>query len=143
MMQPASRCHASEATCDIWVWWQPPHQQAVGWDPTINDGVRLNIRLFVRAGLGKRGRPGAGILGRKPNVGWKKDRAKGPNEPRPREDFPWFWGCAGDADDEARRTEFVADPAAEFDGIRWNDLHYRNRTKRHAHMHAHSWEAKL
>ena len=34
------------APFDIFVRWKPIHQQAVGWDPDLNDGIRLNIRPF-------------------------------------------------------------------------------------------------
>jgi hypothetical protein len=37
-----------EPPYDIFVRWKPLHQQAIGWDPDINDGVRLNIRPFLR-----------------------------------------------------------------------------------------------
>ncbi|MFA7072900.1 MAG: hypothetical protein WC138_10375, partial [Methanoculleus sp.] len=38
------------------------------WDPDPNDGVRLNIRPFVEAG----------VLRSKPRINWKKDRGKDP-----------------------------------------------------------------
>ena len=50
-------------------------------------------------------------------------------ELRPREDYPWFWGCHGDGT-EAERTDFRG--SRDFDGDRWNDLHYRNAVKRSA-----------
>ena len=37
----------SEPQDDIFVSWKPLHQQPIGWDPDINDGVRLNIRPFL------------------------------------------------------------------------------------------------
>ena len=117
------RILTGEPPCDIFVRWRPPHGQAIGWEPRINDGVRLNIRPFMRATLRKGGRTGAGILRWKPNITWKKDRGKEPEEPRPREDFPWFWGCPGDGPIDGR-TDFKAEADAEFDGNRWNDLHY-------------------
>ena len=117
-----------EPPCDIFVRWRPLHEQAIGWEPDINDGVRLNIRPFMRAQLRKGGRAGAGILRWKPNIRWRKDRGKEPAEPRPREDFPRFWGCPGSGS-EAERTDFAAAPDAEFDGNRWNDLHYTRRIK--------------
>ena len=69
--------------------------QAIGWDPDLNDGVRLNIRPFMRADLRKGGRAGAGILRWKPNIKWDKDRGKEPGEPRPREHFPLVLGVPG------------------------------------------------
>ena len=63
-----------EAPYDIFVRWKPLEQQPIGWNPDLNDGVRLNIRPFMKAkDLGKKG---AGILRAKPNIHWKKDRGK-------------------------------------------------------------------
>lgn len=57
---------------DIFVRWKPLHEQPIGWNPDLNDGVRLNIRPFMAAkDMGKKG---AGILRGKPNIDWKKDR---------------------------------------------------------------------
>ena len=108
---------------DIFVRWKPLHEQAIGWEPDINDGVRLNIRPFMSAELRKGGRAGAGILRWKPNIKWgpKADRGKEPESLRPKFDFPWFWGCNGDGD-KADRTDFR--DCGDFDGNRWNDLHY-------------------
>jgi hypothetical protein len=57
-----------EAPYDIFVRWKPLHEQPIGWDPDPNDGVRLNIRPFVEAG----------VLRSKPRINWKKDRGKDP-----------------------------------------------------------------
>ena len=122
------RIRNGEPPCDIFVRWRPLHDQAVGWEPDINDGVRLNIRPFMRAELRTGGRAGAGILRWKPNITWKKDRGREPEELRPRGDFPWFWGCPGDGS-WAQRTDFIAVRDAEFDGNRWNDLHCTRKTK--------------
>ena len=122
------RILGGEPPCDIFVRWRPLHGQAIGWEPNINDGVRLNIRPFMRAKLRTGGRVSAGILRWKPNISWRKDRGREPEEPRLREDFPWFWGCPSDAS-EAQRTDFTAAPDAEFDGNRWNDLHYTREAK--------------
>jgi len=121
-----------EPPYDIFVRWKPLHQQSIGWDPDINDGVRLNIRPFLNARLRKGGKAGAGILRAKPGtIKWKKDRGKEPIGSK--EDFPWFWGW-----DEAN-TSMAVDygapiceaPAAgdSFDGNRWNDLHYTRAAK--------------
>lgn len=40
-----------EPPYDIFVRWKPLHQQPLGWEPDINDGVRMNIRPFVEAGV--------------------------------------------------------------------------------------------
>ncbi len=63
-----------EAPYDIFVRWNPLEEQPIGWEPDLNDGVRLNIRPFMTAtDVGKKG---AGILRAKPNIHWKKDRGK-------------------------------------------------------------------
>ena len=131
LQEQLQRILAGEPPYDIFVRWRPLHGQAIGWEPNINDGVRLNIRPFMRAELRKGGRAGAGVLRWKPNVKWGKDRGKEPSEPRHREDFPWFWGCSGGGG-ESNRTDFRAAPDAEFDGNRWNDLHYSGGVKRQA-----------
>ena len=117
-----------EPPCDIFVRWRPLHEQSVGWEPNLDDGVRLNIRPFMRAELQSGGRKGAGILRVKPNVKWGKDRGKEPQKLRPREDFPWFYSCPGQGS-EAGRTDYVAPPEAAYDGSRWNDLHYTRAAK--------------
>ena len=116
-----------EPPYDIFVRWKPLHQQAIGWDPDINDGVRLNIRPFLSAQLRKGGKTGAGILRAKPGtIKWAKDRGKEPM--RSKDDFPWFSGW--DENIPAMATDFGAQipgapPAGDsFDGNRWNDLHY-------------------
>ena len=121
-----------EPPCDIFVRWKPLHQQAIGWDPDINDGVRLNIRPFLNALLRKGGKTGAGILRAKPGtIKWAKDRGKEPS--RSKEEFPWFWGW--DENSPAMATDFGAPvpgapPAGDsFDGNRWNDLHYTRAAK--------------
>ena len=116
-----------EPPFDIFVRWKPLRQQAIGWDPDINDGVRINIRPFLNAQLHKGGKTGAGILRVKPGtIKWAKDRGKEPM--RSKDDFPWFWGL--DENSPAIATDFGAPvpgapPAGDsFDGNRWNDLHY-------------------
>ena len=128
LQQQLQRILVGEPPCDIFVRWRPLHGQAIGWEPDINDGVRLNIRPFMRAELRKGGRAGAGLLRWKPNIKWGKDRGKEPEELRPREDFPWFWGFPGGRG-EAARTDFRGASDAEFDGNRWNDLYYSRGIK--------------
>ena len=48
-----------EPPYDLFVRWKPLHEQAVGWEPDINDGVRLNARPFMNAELHKGGKKGA------------------------------------------------------------------------------------
>jgi hypothetical protein len=64
-----------EPPFDIFVRWKSLSQQPVGWEPDINDGVRLNIRPFMADDI-PGGKKGAGILRWKPNINWNKDRGK-------------------------------------------------------------------
>ena len=109
-----------EPPYDIFVRWKAINEQAMGWDPDINDGVRLNIRPFMKAELQTGGKKGAGLLRWKPNIHWKKDRGKEPMSLRPRAEYPWFWGC-----DDSGSLEECTDVTGtvDFDGNRWNDLH--------------------
>ncbi len=63
-----------EAPYDIFVRWKPLEEQPIGWNPDLNDGVRLNIRPFMT--VEDVGKKGAGVLRAKPNIHWKKDRGK-------------------------------------------------------------------
>lgn len=111
-----------EPPYDIFVRWKPLHEQPIGWDPDINDGVRMNIRPFMTARpLGAKAK-GACILRTTPKIKWDKDRGKEPD--RDKADYPWFWGW-----DEAS-ADFAG--AATFDGNRWNDLHYSRSVKQAA-----------
>ena len=112
-----------EPPFDIFVRWKPVDQQPVGWEPDVNDGVRLNIRPFMAEDI-PGGRRGAGILRTKPNIHWRKDRGKEPF--REKESFPWFWNFSGNGT-RPERTDFSG--SREFDGNRWNDLHYTNAAK--------------
>ncbi len=123
LQEQLERILEGEPPCDLFVRWKPLDAQAIGWEPDLDDGVRLNIRPFMRAELHKGGRGRAGILRWKPNIQWGKDRGIEPQEPRPRDEFPWFYGCPGDGSAMAR-TNFTASTNARFDGRRWNDLHY-------------------
>jgi N-6 DNA Methylase len=55
-----------EPPYDIYVRWKSIEEQPLGWYPDIDDGVRLNIRPFVEAG----------VLRSRVNVKWGKDRGK-------------------------------------------------------------------
>jgi hypothetical protein len=90
---------AGEPPYEIFVRWKPVHEQAIGWYPDLNDGVRMNIRPFVEAE----------ILRKTPNIKWTKDRGKEPE--RDKHDFPWFWS------------------SGEFVGDRVNDVHLTNEKK--------------
>lgn len=71
-----------EQPYDIFVRWKPLAQQPIGWDPDLNDGVRLNIRPFLS--VPEVGKKGAGVLRERPKVKWDKDR--GSDVPS----APWF-----------------------------------------------------
>jgi hypothetical protein len=93
---------AGEPPYDIFVRWKPLADQPIGWNPDLNDGVRLNIRPFMTAG----------ILRKNPNIKWTKDRG---NEPeRPGDQYPWFWN------------------GKSFTGERVNDIHLTNAEKQAA-----------
>jgi len=63
-----------EAPYDIFVRWKAIDKQPIGWEPDLNDGVRLNIRPFKTAG----------VLRWKPYIKWAKDRGTDP------ESAPWY-----------------------------------------------------
>jgi hypothetical protein len=84
---------------DIFVRWKPLHEQAIGWHPDLNDGVRMNIRPFMEAG----------ILRKNPNIKWTKDRGKEPEQNQ--NDYPWLWS------------------GNEFVGDRVNGVHLTNAEK--------------
>ena len=115
---------------DIFVRWRPLHEQPIGWEPNLDDGVRLNIRPFISAELQFGGLKDAGILRAKPSIKWGKDRGKEPQALRPKDEFPWFYSCPGQAP-ETDRTDYRAAPEAEYDDNRWNDIHY-TRAAKHA-----------
>ena len=77
-----------EPPYDLFVRWKPIEEQVIGWEPDINDGVRLNIRPFMSQDV-PGGKRGAGILRAKPNIHWKKDRGK--ELARDQGQYPWFW----------------------------------------------------
>ena len=101
---------------DIFVRWKPLAEQPIGWEPDIDDGVRVNIRPFLAEDV-PGGKKGAGILRAKPNVHWRKDRGKEPQ--RDAESFPWFYDADG-----------------RFRGERVNDVHLSIEQKRTARQTA-------
>jgi len=62
---------------DIYVRWKPLHEESIGWEPDLNDGVRLNIRPFVEAG----------VLRAPFNIHWRKDRGANPDGSERRNDL--------------------------------------------------------
>ena len=55
-----------EAPHDIFVRWKPIGRQPLGWEPDLDDGVRLNVRPFVEAH----------VLAHVPNVQYRVDGGK-------------------------------------------------------------------
>jgi hypothetical protein len=60
---------AGEPPYDIYARWKSLAEQPIGWNPDLDDGVRLNIRPFVTAG----------VLRSKFTIHWKKDRGTNPD----------------------------------------------------------------
>lgn len=108
-----------EPPLDLFARWKPLAEQPLGWEPDINDGVRVNIRPFLASYL-LGGRTGAGILRWKPNIKWTKDRGKEPD--RPKAEYPWFWNW------DEKSQDFMG-TGKEPDGNRHNDCHYTNKVK--------------
>jgi len=69
---------------DIFVRWKPLSAQPIGWNPDLNDGVRLNIRPFMSAEVLRHNKKP------KLNITWDKDRGKDV------ESAPWFKVFGGD-----------------------------------------------
>jgi hypothetical protein len=111
-----------ESPYDIFARWKPLRDQPIGWEPDIYDGVRVNIRPFINAKPLLARASDACILRVTPRIDWEKDGGK--EQLRSREDFPWYWGRAGEPKDFGG--------GKSFDGNRWNDLHYTNAFKRAA-----------
>jgi hypothetical protein len=91
-----------EAPYDLFVRWKSLSQQAIGWNPDLNDGVRMNIRPFAEAD----------ILRKKVKIKWEKDRGAEPK--RDKAEYPWFWS------------------GSTFTGNRLNDVHLTREQKQRA-----------
>ena len=83
---------------DIFVRWKPLAEQPIGWNPDLNDGVRLNIRPFMAAEVLRHNKPP------KLNITWDKDRGKDV------ESAPWFGVFGGERmnDHHVTRAQKVA-----------------------------------
>jgi hypothetical protein len=92
-----------ESPHDIFVRWKALRDQSIGWEPDVNDGIRMNIRPFM-SGL-EAGERGAGLLRWRPNIKWEIDRGKDT------ESAPW---------------------CARFTGTRINNHHLGLQEKRQA-----------
>jgi len=73
-----------EKPYDIFVRWKPLSEQPIGWNPDLNDGVRMNIRPFMTAEVLRHNKKP------KLNITWDKDRGKDV------ESAPWFHKFEGD-----------------------------------------------
>jgi hypothetical protein len=109
-----------EAPLDIFVRWKPLKDQAQGWHPDLDDGIRQNIRPFLLAGdVGKKG---AGLFRAVPLALNDKDRGTEPH--RRKDEYPWFWSEKEPGTDPTGGNEFV--------GNRWNNVHLTLARKRQA-----------
>jgi hypothetical protein len=78
-----------EVPYDTFVRWTALKGQPIGWEPDLNDGIRVNIRPWItEARLYKATKPG--ILRATPNIKYTKDGGKEPA--RDAKEFPWFKG---------------------------------------------------
>ena len=111
-----------EAPLDLFIRWKPLHQQPLGWNPDLNDGVRLNIRPFLLAG--DVGAKGTGLFRAKPGIDPKPKPDRGTEPQRPKADYPWFW-CAEDPGTDAEGGK-------DFTGRRWNTAHFTLKRKQQA-----------
>ena len=73
-----------EPPYDIFVRWKKLSEQPIGWNPDLNDGVRLNIRPFMTAKVLRHNQKP------KLNITWDKDRGKDVGS------APWFKVFGGD-----------------------------------------------
>ena len=97
-----------ESPYDIFIRWKPIEKQPMGWDPDLNDGVRLNIRPFLA--VPDVGKKGAGVLRDKPNIKWNKDRG------RDVESAPWYHLFNGDRINDHHLSLAEKRVAREADG---------------------------
>jgi hypothetical protein len=82
-----------EPPYDIFIRWKPLQQQPMGWEPDLNDGVRLNMRPWLNAKPyqepNQKLKQGACILRATPiKLPLGKDRGKEPL--RDKDEFPWY-----------------------------------------------------
>lgn len=69
LQKKLEKIREGEPPYDIYVRWKPLHEQPIGWNPDLNDGVRMNIRPFVTAG----------VLRSRFTINWNKDRGRNPD----------------------------------------------------------------
>ena len=56
LQQEMKKISDGERPYDIFVRWKPLSRQSIGWEPDLNDGVRLNIRPWISEGKTLQGR---------------------------------------------------------------------------------------
>ena len=81
---------------DIFARWKSIKAQPIGWDPDLNDGVRINIRPWISEAKLYRATK-SGILRVNPNIHYRKDGGKEPD--RDPGEFPWFAESSDRAND--------------------------------------------
>jgi hypothetical protein len=101
-----------EPPYDLYVRWKSLAEQPIGWQPDLNDGVRLNIRPFIEAG----------VLASKVTASWKKD---GGADPGVREEL--LLNATG-PDETDLRKRIGLHASTE----RHNDLHFSRSEKERA-----------
>lgn len=69
---------SGEQPYDIFLRWKALAEQPIGWHPDLNDGVRMNIRPFITAGVLRHN------MKSKLNINWANDRGQ------ELESSPWF-----------------------------------------------------
>ena len=79
-----------EAPHDIFVRWKSLAQQPIGWNPDLDDGVRLNIRPWVTAGVLREATP--------KGIKWGVDRGKDVTS------APWFSLDKGERNNDRHTT---------------------------------------
>jgi hypothetical protein len=65
LQQMLEKVLEGQAPHDIFVRWKTLAEQPLGWDPDLDDGVRMNIRPFMEAGILRESPKG---------IKWTKDR---------------------------------------------------------------------
>jgi hypothetical protein len=88
-----------EEPYDIYVRWKELHEQPIGWEPDLDDGVRFNIRPFAEAGVLKPFSPWPFK-----SATWKKDRGKNPDGSERHNDIHLSLAEKRDARTQAGRT---------------------------------------
>jgi hypothetical protein len=104
---------------DLFCRWKPLIRQPIGWEPDIDDGVRVNIRPFM---LGQHGGNGGCILRVRPSI--NSNKSAGRETEGKRDEFPWLFNW------DQVTVDWLG--AADFSGERHNNCHYTTDAKRAA-----------